>query len=404
MTARLGDRSLFPSLTVDVYLNHAAVSPVAAPVKAAVDAALDAGARTGVGGFPLWLEQASKARKGFADLIGASPEDVALVANTSQGVVDVALSLPWRPRDRIVWFEGEFPANVTPWLQAARLFDLEPVCLPLADWHADPDAALERLEAELRRGVRLVAVSAVQFSTGLRMPVEAMASLCHAHGAEIFVDGIQACGVVPLDAGASGIDYLAAGSHKWLMGTFGNGCLYVRPDRWDALEPRVASWISHQDGMTFLNAGAGHLRYDRPFQAGPALFEGGAFNVPGIAALGAGLQMLLEVGVPATHRHVNAWIDRAEAGLLARGFTSARSPRPEARSGILSIRPPHGDVLALSRFLDGCGASCATPDGWLRMAPHWPNALDEVARVLDAVDAWLNEAQSGMASSSPETV
>src|SRR5690606_14112178 len=111
----------------------------------------------------------------------------------------------------------------------ARQFGLEVVMLPLTAFERSDAEGLAALERELVRGARLVAVSAVQFQTGLAMPLGAMAALCHQHGAELFVDGIQAMGVVPIDVGALGIDYLASGSHKWLMGTEGAGILYVSP-------------------------------------------------------------------------------------------------------------------------------------------------------------------------------
>src|SRR5262245_1296445 len=104
--------------------------------------------------------------------------------------------------------------------------------LRIAPYASSFERGLEALEGELLRGaVRLVAVSAVQFQSGLRMPLQAMSRMCHVHGAELFVDGVQACGVVPVDVRAEGIDYLACGSHKWLMGLEGAGFLYVAPGR-----------------------------------------------------------------------------------------------------------------------------------------------------------------------------
>src|SRR5699024_5338312 len=153
------------------------------------------------------------------------------VANTSAGVLAIAQGLDWHRGDRIVLFDGEFPTNVTPWQQAARRHDLELVWLRAEDFRADRAAALERFERELERGVRLVALSAVQFTTGQRMPLEAMGALCRAHGTEFFVDAIQAVGIVPLDVEAMHVDYLASGSHKWLMAPEGIGFLYVAPER-----------------------------------------------------------------------------------------------------------------------------------------------------------------------------
>src|SRR5690606_32670758 len=125
--------------------------------------------RRGVGGFFAWYEQRARLREWLAALLCAGAGEVALTSGTSAGIAASALSYPWRPRDRVVLFTGEFPANVTPWQRAAALFNLEVAWVPVAAFADDPEAGLQRLEATLRGGrVRLVAVSAVQFQSGLR--------------------------------------------------------------------------------------------------------------------------------------------------------------------------------------------------------------------------------------------
>jgi cysteine desulfurase/selenocysteine lyase len=384
----LGDRSQFPDLAYDVYFNHAAISPPSLAVRAAVAGVLDDYARHGAASFPTWAARRLRLREAVARLVGARAEDIALVPNTTRGVVDVALCFPWERGDRVLLFEGEFPANVTPWLQAAELYGLEVVWAKAADFVAGEEQGLEAFRTVLERGLRLVAVSAVEFQTGLRMPVETMAAMCHAAGAEIFVDAVQACGAVPIDAGGAGIDYLAAGAHKWLMGLEGAGFLYVSPDRVASLRPRVAGWLSHEDPVAFLLRGPGQLRYDRPIRKRADLVEGGNVNTAGLAGLAASLDILLAIGVPAIFAHVGRILDALEAGLVARGFRSLRSADPRQRSAILSVEPPAGvSVVSLSRELLAHRVGCSIPDGKLRFSPHWPNDLGQVPEVLAAVDA-----------------
>lgn len=391
-TARLGDRSLFPDLRPRAYLNHAAVSPWSAPVQAAVAAVGAEYGREGAGAIAGALALRARLRPAIARLIGAEPADIAFIPNTTRGVTDVAMCMSWRPGDRVLLFQGEFPANVTPWQQAAELFDLKVELLPLAGFGprspGAPAEGLSALQAALAAGgVRLVAVSAVQFQSGLRMPLAAIADVCHAAGAALFVDGIQAVGAVPLDVREARVDFLSVGGHKWLMGCEGLGFLYVRPERLAELRPRVAGWLSHEDGLRFLLEGAGHLRYDRPIRRSADFIEGGAGNTVGCAALEAALGLLAQLGVDAVFAHVQRYLDALEAGLVARGFTSLRAPDPAARSCILSVLPPApADVLALQRALVARGVACSTPDGLLRFSPHWPNHPDEVPLVLDAVD------------------
>lgn len=388
-TARLGDRSLFPDLEPRVYMNHAAISPPSTAVRHAVNVVLDDYARRGAAAFPTWMDQRRRLKGKLARLLGVRAEDIGLTLNTTRGIIDVALCFPWKPGDRVVLFEGEFPANVTPWQRAAAAFGLQVAFVPVADLAGDPPG-LTRLRAELERGARLVAVSAVEFQSGLRAPLAEMAALCHSHGAQLFVDAVQACGAVPIDAGAAGVDYVASGSHKWMMGLEGSGFVYVRPDRVEALRPNVAGWLSHEDGLGFLFEGPGNLRYDRPIRRGIDFIEGGNLNAAGLAGLEASLDLIQSLGVPTIYDHVNRLHDGLEAGLVERGFESLRSPFAARRSCTLGALPPPGvSVVDLQRELGARGVACSLPDGVLRFSPHWPNHADDVGVVLDAIDESL---------------
>ncbi|HEY7726410.1 MAG TPA: aminotransferase class V-fold PLP-dependent enzyme, partial [Anaeromyxobacteraceae bacterium] len=327
----------------------------------------------------------------IAELLGGRAEDVALLPGCSAGVQTVALCYPWAPGDRVVLFDGEFPANVTPWQRAAALHGLELAFVPL-DGFAEGGGGrgLEDLEAELRRGARVVAVSAVQFRTGLRMPLAEMAALAAGHGAEIFVDAIQACGAVPLDAAGLGLDYLACGAHKWLMGIEGAGFLWVRPGRARHLQPHLAGWLSHEDPLAFLLRGPGHLRRDRPLRHDARALEPSSPSTASQAALLASIEILLGLGIPAVEAHAGALCDGLEALLRERGFASLRAGDPARRSAFFSARlPPGVDGPRLRAALGERGVVAALPDGLLRLAPHWPNAPGEAKLVGEALDEAL---------------
>jgi selenocysteine lyase/cysteine desulfurase len=223
------------------------------------------------------------------------------------------------------------------------------------------------------------------------MPLADLAEVCGRGGARLCVDAIQAAGVVPLDVAALGADYLACGAHKWLMGAEGAGFLWIRPGRAAELRPAVAGWLSHEEPVSFLVDGReGLLRYDRPLRRDASVFEGSSAASIAHAALDASLGHLLELGVPAIHAHVSAFHDRLEPVLRAHGFAPLRSPDPRRRSGILAARaPPAVAPRALRDRLAARGVTIGIPDGLVRFAPHWPNALDEVDAVADALDEAL---------------
>jgi selenocysteine lyase/cysteine desulfurase len=383
-----GSRDLFPELAPRVYANHAGVSPLSVRVRRAVDDLLSSYARDGAAAVNETLAVRSRLRTRLARLVGADPDEIALTGGASHGLLAIALSFPWSAGDRVVLLEGEFPANVAPWLRAVELFRLRPVFLPVRDFHGDAAAGLEALERELRAGARLAAVSAVQFQTGARMPLAAIARLCAQYGAGVCVDAIQAVGCVPFDVREIGVDYAAGGAHKWLMGIEGAGFLFVRRDRAAELRPALAGWLSHEDPVSFLTEGReGLLRYDRPLRRRADVFEASSSASAAFAALDAAVGTTLELGVPAIHEHVAAWCDRLEPLLRERGFGVLRAAVPAGQSGILSARPPPGlDARHVRDALGAAGVAVAIPDGLVRFSPHWPNSLTEIDAIAEALD------------------
>lgn len=398
--ARLGDRSGFSCLEARAYLNHAAISPPSDAVCAAVQACMQDCAVRGVGAFMTWAEQRERLRAKLATLVGATDaSSIGFVASTTVGLSAIALSLAYKPGDRVIVFDGEYPSNVSPYQRLARMHGLELCFVPVADMAAPAGPDFTRLDAALAAGARLVAVSAVEFQSGLRMPLAEIAHRAHAVGAEIIVDIVQAAGATPVDVSEGDIDYMACGSHKWLMGPMGAGFVYVRPDHHAGFDAAIIGMNSHQGGGDILVAGPGHLRYDRPLVSGPGALEGGMLNAPGFAGLEAAIDPLLELGVDAVYGHINRYLDGLERGLVERGFRSHRAASAERRSCTLALTPPEGllptvdgDEVAAAAAprwvaaLAARGISVSCPDGLLRMAPHWPNRVTEVAEVLAAVD------------------
>jgi cysteine desulfurase/selenocysteine lyase len=381
--AHLGDRTLFPDLHASAYLNHSAVSPPSAPVQAAIMGLLSDYGRLGVSAIPIAVTQRERLRAKLASLLNAPPHTLALVNNTSAAALSIAFSFPWQRGDEVLLFNGEFPANVLPWLQAAKTFDLSPQWLP-TEAMTHPDG-LERVAQTLRSGrVRLIAISAVQFQTGWQMPLAPLISLAHAHGARVFVDAIQAAGCVPLDAPALGVDFLASSGHKWLMGVEGAGMLYISDAALPILQPTLTGWLSGEAAIDFLSQGPGLLRYDRTLRARADVFEGSSPPALGFAALEASVDLLLSLGVAPIFAHITQYLDALALGIQALDLPCTR--RPGCESGILSIPISHPHTLtAMSATLSSAGVACSTPDGHLRFAPHWPNALSEVPFVLDAL-------------------
>lgn len=391
----LGDRSLFPTLQWPVHANFAAVSPPSLPVQQAMMAQVCDVARRGSFSFGDWIAQRHGLRADLAALLGCEPADLALVQSTTAGIAAVALAIDWRPKDKILCFLGEFPANVTPWQQIALRFGAVCQLMPLPAPQAEVAPWLEQVEEELRRGVRLLAISAVQFQTGWHAPLAELASLCHRYGAEICVDAVQSLGAVPIDVKALRVDYLSCGSHKWLMGPEGAGVLYLSPERRPQLHRTQAGWLSHEEPVGFLLQGPGLLRYDRPIRDRSDWLEGGNLAAASCAGLGAAVGLLRQLDPSALWQHIQAWHDLLEPALLDLGFASLRHPQQHHRSGILAVQPPADvPVVALHRALAARGMLTSIPDGNLRFSPHWPSPLEETAPLAAAVRTAVEEVRA----------
>jgi selenocysteine lyase/cysteine desulfurase len=371
------------------YCNHAGISPASDPVRAAIERVARESAEEGSVSFVRRLSEREELRRELGALINAAePEaEIAFAPSTMYGLCAIALSIPWKPGDRVIAFEGEYPTNVTAWQRAAELFGLSLTLLPVSDLARPTGPDFSRLEAELAQGrVRVCAASAVQFQTGFRMPLAEISERCHAHGAELAIDAVQALGAVPFDVRALGVDYVAAGAHKWLMGCDGGGFVYVRRALAPSMRAAFAGAMSHQDGVEIFTHGPGHLRYDRPLRDDARVFEGGMLSSGALASLAVSVKMLRALGVAAIYEHIQSYHDRLEAPLTALGFRSLRPFDAARRSGILSFMPPAGSASPpLVAALAERGVVAAPPDGVLRFSPHFWNNLDEIPIIVDAV-------------------
>ena len=357
-------------------------------------------ARRGSFSFGDWIAQRHVLRADLAALLGCEPADLALVQSTTAGIAAVALAIDWRPKDKILCFLGEFPANVTPWQQVALRFGAVCQLMPLPAPQQEVGPWLEKVEVELRKGVRILAISAVQFQTGWHAPLAELAELCHRHGAEICVDAVQSLGAVPIDVKQLQIDYLSCGSHKWLMGPEGAGVLYLSSERRPQLHRTQAGWLSHEEPVGFLLQGPGLLRYDRPIRDRSDWLEGGNLAAASCAGLGAAVGLLRSLDPKLLWQHIQKWHDLLEPALQDLGFGSLRHPQERHRSGILAVQPPAGvSVVALHRALAARGMLTSIPDGNLRFSPHWPSPLEETAQLAAAVREAVAEVRASPALS-----
>lgn len=359
-------RAEFPVTANLIYLNHAGVTPLCRRAADAMRRIVDDAESYGSYHYDVWLAEYAGLRESAARLIGASAAEIAVVKNTSEGIATVALGLDWRPGDRVVVFEEEFPANYYPWKR------LEPkgVRLDVLSVH-DP---MDRIEAAAK-GARLLAVSFVQYLSGFRADLEAIGEICHRHGCLLFVDAIQGLGAFPLDVGTARIHALAADGHKWLLGPEGCGVLYIQRDLQDSIEPvefgytNVAHFTDYSRRQTALRPDAGR-------------YEPGTLNTVGIAGLRAGLEFLLEVGVDQIGRDVQALGDQIAEGAVRKGYEVLGNRTVSSGAAIVSIRKEGHDSRGIYQQLRDGRIVVAPRQGWVRAAPHFYVSPEDIEQFL----------------------
>ncbi len=370
MLVRLRDE--MPVTRTWAYLNHAGIGPL--PRRAAERAAaVVLGAAEG--GDRLWPERndgCERTREAAAFLLGARrAAEVAFVENTSAGLSLVAQGIDWRPGDNVVSAAGEFPSNVYPWMQlAGRGVELRQV--PERDGAID----LGKLAAAVDGRTRAVALSWVEYATGFRFDLAAVAEICRRYGALFVVDAIQGLGALDLDVERDGVDVCAAAGHKWLLGPEGTALLYVA----DRALPRIAPVRSGWRSMRHLYD---WTRLEIDWNDGAKRFECGTLNALGIHALGASLELLLEVGVTRAEQHVLALAARAAEGLAGLGFEVVGSAAGPPRSGIVAATHPGRRADDLVEALAARGIVAAARAGRLRVSPHIYNTEEEIDRLLE---------------------
>lgn len=362
-------REEFPVTAELIYLNHAAVAPLCRRASRAMAQLSEDVCRYGLLHWDRWMETYEGLRRAAAKMISATPGEIAIVKNTSEGIAMVAQGFPWRAGDRMVAFKEEFPANDYPWRRLEKR-GVE------VNWASIYDS-IETI-AGMAKGARLLSVSFVNYLSGYRVDLEAIGEVCRQQGCFFFVDAIQGMGAFPIDVEACHIDGLAADGHKWMLGPEGNGVLYVRRGWQDSIEPVEFGWMNP---ATYADYG---LRDMTP-RPDAGRYECGTLNTVGCFGLRAALDFLLEAGVENVSAAVLAVAGQLEQGLRRKGYELMLERTEGTASGIVTFRHPSLDSRAMVAELKRSRILAAPRQGWVRMSPHFYISPEDIEQVLRAL-------------------
>ena len=314
-------------------------------------------------------------RSGIAALIGSRADDIAVTNSATDGVMPLVNGLDWCEGDEVILPVGEFPANRFPWLSLQRRgVVIREIDLP-------PGAeGLERLESSISDRTLLIATSWLSYRTGYRMELAKLSEMCRLRGVLLVVDGSQALGGLSFDISETPCDLLVCAGYKWLLGPYGTGFAWVRPELGERLALGNVNWFSIEGARDFnrlsecrLEYVPGAIRFD--------VNETASFITVETAT--ASLEYLSEITVGAVEEHVRTLLDRLIDGLPG-GFQPVGDLRQEHRSNILCIAGESDEATeaAYARLVEN-GVVTSLREGAIRISPHIYNTAEEIDSLLD---------------------
>ncbi|HJM83573.1 MAG TPA: aminotransferase class V-fold PLP-dependent enzyme [Nitrospinota bacterium] len=365
-------RDAFPALKNLIFLNSAGMSPLPDPCRLAMNGLIEDIGKRAYLNMDNWIKTIALARKNVSELIGAFPEEVAFIKNTSAGVSLVASGLNFSEGDEVVINDIEFPSNVYPWLYLKNK-GVKIVLVKSEKGRIAPEA----IKHAVTPRTKVVAISSVQYISGYRAELAKIGEICRANRSLFFVDAIQSLGVIPMDVKSCGIDFLSTGGFKWLCGPTGIGIFYCNKTRLDNLTLNNIGWntvINSQDYSNIL------------FEPKPDAmrFEEGSPNIIGIYGLNESIKLLKAVGIANIERHVLELTDYLVERLLSMNFIIFSPRKDGEKSGIVTFSTKEKEKLTiLEKKLFAENILVVNRGNGIRVSVHGFNNMKDIDRLIE---------------------
>lgn len=359
-------RREFPALAHWTYLNTATYGQMPVRASAAVAAHFARRDEFACADFLGWFDDIDRLRENLARLLHAAPDDIAFVTNASAALSIVTNGIDWQPGDRVVTLENEFPNN----LYVASLRERYGVRFAEVPW--------EQFYDSVDSHTRLVVMSSANYTSGFRPPAAHVASFLRERSVAFFLDGTQTVGACRFDAAEVRPDILAVDAYKWMLSPNGAGFVYVHPRMRFRLPPNVVGWRSDRAWREVDSLHHGAPR----FKSSAEKYEGGMPAFPSLYALGAVVEMMLELDPVEIERRVLDLAGKARAVLEAAGAQVLHSDTP-----ILAARFEGRDAAALAQSLKERRILVSARHGNLRVSVHFYNNEEDLDRLAEGLRA-----------------
>jgi selenocysteine lyase/cysteine desulfurase len=317
----------------------------------------------------------------FAALINAKPSEISYVPNTSTGENLVVECLGIRRFDgNVVTDELHFEGALIH-LMELRKQGLDLRVVKQREGRIDIDDMARVVD----KRTKLIEISLVSMYNGFQHDLKAVCDLAHAHGAYVYADIIQAAGAVPIDVRATGLDFAACATYKWLMGDFGLGFFFVREELLGTVIQRP-HWSYESAPGAALHLSPFDPQHPTPVTWTPgttasAYFQLGTMASAVAAALGVSIPYIQQLGVANIEAHRQPLLRRLQQEMPRLGFTP-QTPS-DSRSPIVTFAIKN--TSEVRRKLDAARVNVRVADYWVRIAPSVYNDMQDVERLLAAL-------------------
>jgi len=320
-----------------------------------------------------------------AAFLGASPDEVCLTRNTTEGMNLVGSGLDLKSGDEILTTDHEHPGGMSCWQHAAEFTGARIVQVRIPTTPGRAEEILQRIEDGITPRTRVCSVSHVDTLTGLQMPLARIADLTRPRGILLVCDGAQAPGMLKIDVKALGVDTYASSSHKWMLAPKGSGLLYIRSEVRDRVRPAML-----RSGFRAYSASAGTR------------------NIPHILGHGLAMEFHETLGRERVEARCRSLCNKLRASLQA--VPSVRvltPPTAELSSGMCTIALERGKAAAIAaRLYETHRIVVKTvpatmivdrnlkPENFnaLRISTHVFNGEDDISKFVDALGRELPDA------------
>jgi selenocysteine lyase/cysteine desulfurase len=355
-----------------IYFNHASTAPISTVMKKRIDEFIRERSEYALDDYWAFKSVADETKNIIGEMINCSGDRIAFLDNTANGMICLALGIDWKPGDRIILNDVEFPANVYPFLQLKeRGVEVDFIK------STNGIVTAEEIINSIHPRTKLISISFVQFLTGYRIDLEKIGKICKEKGIIFSVDAIQGLGAVRLDVEKFNIDFLASGTQKWLLGLQGLAFIYVRTELQDKMKSAPIGWLAVKDAWNLLD-------FDLTTKETAERFQPGTLNNLGIYAFNSSMKLFKEFGFDEIEKQVlcnsKYFIDE----LVKIGYNSSVLSLAEKHlSGIVSFRSENAqkifEILSQKKIV------CSLREGYIRFAPHFYNTKQEIDLVVDTL-------------------